>query len=214
VSTVDLCHSEPPALNARTRIITAARDAFVTGCGEFEMTDVANGASVSNGLAYHYFGSKSGLVSALIADFYDRYDAVVNQRLPEGLSWHEREYLRLLATLEFLFSDRMAPIVLGRLSGNAQVVAMEASRRDAIIELAERNIRRGQERGEIDPGIDPGIAAAAINGGLRQAVATALHRGSVHDPEEFARQAWGFVAGALSLPRRPWAEPSLNSRAT
>jgi AcrR family transcriptional regulator len=190
-----------PAPTSRTRIVDAARDAFVDGAGDFEMGDVAGRAGVSNGLAYHYFGSKAGLISALIADFYDRYDAIVNRRYSNDAPWPERERLRLRRSIEFLFGDPMAPILLGRLAGSGPIVAVEAARREAIIALAERNIRRGQERGEIDHGIDAAIAAAVINGGLRQAVAMALARPEPPDAVNFTREAWGLVAGMLALPK-------------
>ena len=66
---------------ARARIVTAALKALVEGDGEFEIGDVARRAKVSVGLAYHYFGSKAGLISVLITDFHNRHEAVVNQRL-------------------------------------------------------------------------------------------------------------------------------------
>jgi AcrR family transcriptional regulator len=186
-------------VNTRARILEAAEAAFIAGAGEIEMGEVARRAGVSVGLAYHYFGSKAGLLSALIAGFYDRYDAVVNQSYDKGLSWPDRESRRLRDAVLFLFSDPVAPIMLGKLSGDAKVVATEAARREAVIALAVVNIRRAQERGEIDPQIDPAIAAAVINGGLRQAIAQALtDRGSA-EPEALSRQLWRLVAGALGL---------------
>jgi len=184
----------------RAAILAAAREALVAGDGDIEMADVARRADVSVGLAYHHFGSKAGLVAALVTAFYDRYDAVVNQRFAPALSWPERESLRLRCVVDFLFADPEAPAVLGRLGGSAEVVAVEAARRAAIIEFAARNIRKGQERGAVAPWVDPDFAAAAINGGLREAIAQALRRPDRPEPATFARAAWGFVAGALALP--------------
>src|SRR5712692_1976900 len=65
--------------DARTRIVAAALKELVDGDGDFEIGDVARRARVSVGLAYHYFGSKAGLISALIKDFHDRHEAVVDQ---------------------------------------------------------------------------------------------------------------------------------------
>lgn len=185
--------------DSRSLIFKAAEAAFVEGVGDFEMGDVAKRARVSVGLAYHYFGSKSGLIAALIADFYDRYDAVVNQHFARGLPWGEREYMRLMATVEFLFSDPLATVMLGRLSGSPDVIAAEAERRNAIVALAVVNISKGQERGDIPPDIDPEIAAAAINGGLREAMTMALRRQKRMSPQAFCDQVWGLVAGALRL---------------
>jgi AcrR family transcriptional regulator len=195
------------ALDSRTTILAAARTALVEGQGEIEMAAVARRAGVSVGLAYHYFGSKAGLLAALVEEFYDRYDAVLNQRFSDQLTWPEREHLRLCRTIRFLFDDPVAPVMLGRLSGSAHVVAAEATRRESIIERGARNIRRAQERGEVDPTIDAVMAAALINGGLRQAVSLVLSQPAQADPDRFVEQAWRLIAGALRLPLdTPWPE--------
>jgi AcrR family transcriptional regulator len=183
----------------RSRILAAARDAFVDNTGAIEMNDIARRAGVSVGLAYHHFGSKAGLVSALIATFYDRYDAIVNQRLDLELPWHVREYTRISEAVAFLFEEPLAPIMLGKLSGTAEVMAVEASRRASIIEGAARNIRYSQERGEIDAELDAGIAAAVITGGLREAVARVLTQPGSMSAEDFMRQAWAFIARVVGV---------------
>jgi AcrR family transcriptional regulator len=185
----------------RHAILGAARDAFVAGGGEIEMGDVASRAGVSVGLAYHHYGSKAGLVAALISDFYDRYDAVVNQRI-EAPTWAEQSRERLLRTICFLFEDPLAPIVLGRLGGSATVLALEASRREAIITRGAASIRAGQEGGEVDATLDPTMASQVVNGGLRQAIAMALAARERPDAADFAEQAWALVAGALGLRSR------------
>ena len=65
----------------RERLLAAAVEVLLEGDGDFEMGQLAARAGVSNGLAYHYFGSKAGVLSAVIDDFYDRYSAVANERL-------------------------------------------------------------------------------------------------------------------------------------
>lgn len=188
--------------HAKAAILEAAQACFLEGGGDFEMADVARAAHVSIGLAYHYFGSKAGLISAIISDFYDRYDAVTNQRFEKGMGWPRREFVRLVRVMEFLFADPLAELVLGRMSGNATIHAAETARREASIDLGTLNIRKGQQRGEIPAEIDAAIAAAAIAGGLRQAVAMALRQEPRMDVLEFSQQAWGIVAGVLALPRQ------------
>lgn len=185
---------------ARDRIMAAALDAFVTGEGDFEIGAVAERAGVSVGLAYHYFGSKAGLLSALITDFYNRHDAVANQRLDRTLPWPRREHTRLKASIDFMYADPAAPIIMGRLSGNVALIAEEAMRREAMVKLAARNVADGQWSGHIDAGIDPAIAGAAIIGGIRQAVAIALASPTPPKPERLLQQLWAFIAGGLSLP--------------
>ncbi|MBX2853498.1 MAG: TetR/AcrR family transcriptional regulator [Rhodobacteraceae bacterium] len=192
--------------DSKSAIFHAAQTVFVENDGAFEMNHVAQRAGVSVGLAYHYFGSKAGLVSAIIAEFYDRYDAVANQLFPKGMPWREREHLRLLHTVEFLFQDPMAPLMLGRLGGDAKVMGVEAARREAIIELAVVNISKAQDRGEIPLHIDPAIAAAVINGGFREAVAMVLREPERIEPAQFADQLWRLIVGALGLPAPHSAE--------
>jgi AcrR family transcriptional regulator len=186
---------------ARERILAAAAKALAHGGGELEVGDVARRARVSVGLAYHHFGSKAGLLSALIADFYARHDAVANQPLDRSLPWPTRERLRLKGSVEFMYSDRLAPVMMGRLSGSIEVIALEASHRSAMVELAAANIAEGQKSGYIAAAIDRQIAAAAIIGGIRQAVAAALAAPKPPPSKRVVAQLWNFIAGGLSLSR-------------
>nr|WP_302051635.1 TetR family transcriptional regulator [Sphingopyxis sp. BSNA05] len=73
------------------RILAAAEKILREGDGELEMGQVAEQAGVSVGLAYHYFGSKSGMLGAIIHAFYDRYNHVVNQYIDPDITWRVRE---------------------------------------------------------------------------------------------------------------------------
>ncbi|WP_172448437.1 TetR/AcrR family transcriptional regulator [Caulobacter mirabilis] len=197
-SIVDL--PAPRRGGARQRLLTALTEALVERVGDFEIADVARRASVSVGLAYHHFGSKAGLLAALIDDFHDRHDAVANQRLDGALPWAERERARLEATIVFMYADPLAAVLMGPLSGSAEAMAVEAARRRAMVELAAHNIAHGQRMGFIDPAIDPTLAGAAIMGGIRQAVATALSSPTPPPKERVIAQIWAFIAGGLGLP--------------
>ena len=48
------------------------------------MQAVAKRAQVSVGLAYHHFGSKAGLIAAVVEAFYSRLDEVVFKRREAG----------------------------------------------------------------------------------------------------------------------------------
>ncbi len=186
--------------HSKARILAAAREAFVAGGGEVEMGDVAKRAGVSIGLAYHYFGSKAGLISEVVIDFYERHDAILQQRFDPTLTWPERECLRVSRLVEFLFADPITPILLGRLSAGAEVVAIDAERREKNIERAAGSISRARQSGAVDPGIDADMAAAMIYGGMRQAIAMALAQPDRPDAVAFARRIWEMVAGILALP--------------
>ncbi len=186
----------------RVRLVAAAGEALLAGGGDFEMGQVARLAGVSDGLPYHYFGSKAGALSAVVDDFYDRYFAVVNQPLDGARPWPEREFERLQSWLGFLYGEPLAPIVLGKMGRSAQVAGLESTRQDQLIGLARRNIELGQKAGDIPETIDAGIAAAAIIGAIRQAASQAFQDPKPPAPSVLTAQLWGLIAGALGLPTR------------
>jgi AcrR family transcriptional regulator len=186
----------------RARLVAAAAEALLAGGGDFEMSQVARLAGVSDGLPYHYFGSKAGALSALIDDFYDRYYAVVNQPLDGSRPWPEREFERLQSWLGFLYDQPLAPIVLGQMGRTAQVAGLEITRQDQLIGLARRNIELGQKAGDISESIDAGIAAAAIIGAIRPAASQVFQDPKPPAPSVLTAQLWGLIAGALGLPDR------------
>ena len=202
---------------ARDRIVAAALKALVEGDGEFEIGDVARRAKVSVGLAYHYFGSKAGLIAVLITDFHNRHEAVVNQSFDKSLPWPVREKARLKVNIDFLYSDPVAPVMMGKLGGSAEVTAIDSGRRAAMVEMAAENISQGQRHGFIAADIDAKVAAAAIIGGINQAVAQAIALRKRPASDRLTEQLWNFIAGGLSLeqatPPRP-ARPGRRSRET
>lgn len=193
----------PPELPAsarggetRERILRAAAQAMVAGDGQFEIGDVAKGAGISAGLSYHYFGSKAGLVAAVVEDFYDRFEAAVMDINPKpGASWGERERLRLERMVAFHYAEPLAPLILSRLSREPEVAAVEAARLSRHIDLAARNIAIAQERGEIPAELDPPLLGAMILGGLRQAIGQALAAARRPSRPRLTDQLWQFIAG-------------------
>ena len=194
---------EKKSAETRRRLIAAAAEALIEGDGEFEMGQLARRAGVSDGLPYHYFGSKAGALSAVIDDFYDRYYAVLNRKLDPRAPWAEREFERLQASIAFLYNEPLAPIVLGKMGRTVQVAVVETLRQDQLIGLARRNIESGQRSGEIPEAIDPGIAAAAIIGAIRQTVSQAFAEARPPDRSRVTDQLWALISGALGLSATP-----------
>lgn len=188
-----------PRSKAADRLLDAARDALLEGEGEVEMSDLARRAGVSVGLAYHYFRNKAGLLAAVIGAFYDRYDAVANQRYDGAVDWSTRERARLEATIDFLYADPMAPLVLDRMSRTAEVAEAEQARFLSMLDLSRRNIEDGQKRGFIPASIDAGIASAAIAGACRMSFIQAMRARQRPDAGQLADQLWRMIAGALRL---------------
>ncbi|MCW3038100.1 MAG: regulatory protein TetR, partial [Solirubrobacterales bacterium] len=79
----------------RARLLAAARDA-IAGDGVLEVAPVSSAAGVAPSVLYRYFGSKDGLVEAVVHAFYDEYDAeLLAADLAPDATWDAREALRL-----------------------------------------------------------------------------------------------------------------------
>lgn len=180
---------------ARKRLLAAAAEELVA-TGDVEVAAVARRAGVSVGLPYRYFGTRSGLLNAVIADFYDRLDESVTDREFDGPDWHARERARVDAWVEHLYDDPLSPVVLGRLGGDAETTGIGLQRLHRAIELGARNIARGQRDGELPADRDPELLVAAVLGGVHTAVVVALTRTPRPDRARVAAELWTFVAGA------------------
>lgn len=180
---------------ARQRILEAAARVLAE-TGDVEVAAVARRAGVSVGLPYRYFGTKNGLVSALITDFHDRLDAAVISREFDGDTWYDRERARVTAWVDHLYRDPLAPVLLGPVGGDVDPSGLAAQRLHAAIRQGARNIARGQRDGDLPGGRDPELLVAAVLGGVHTAVAVALTRTPRPDPASVAAELWDFVAGA------------------
>lgn len=185
--------------NASPTILKAAKICLREGEGDFEMSDVATKAGVSEGLAYHYFTSKAGLLSAVITDFYDHYMAIVNKRFDGDIPWLERERTRLNEIVDFLYDDPLAPIIMGKLNGTPQVAAVELKGNAEIMELAVRNIQNGIDRGYIAPEINAHVSGPAIMGAVQQAFLYAMQAKERPSAAVLTDQLWGLITGAVGL---------------
>lgn len=188
---------------SRALLVRAAGDALIAGDGAFELQDVARRAGVSIGLAYHRFGSKAGLIAAVVDHFYDELDRAIDLADFRSLDWTEREHERLRRLVGFLYGDKLAAIVISTLARDPEVAVVEAERWRDLIAAAARNIEKGQRRGQIPAKYNALVVAALISGGVRHAVGQALASKPRPPQEELMREIWGFITGGfrLSLPR-------------
>jgi AcrR family transcriptional regulator len=185
------------------RLLEAAAVELVSGNGRIEVAPVAARAGTSVGLIYRNFGSKAGMIAAVVEDFYDRYDMQVFDAPLAGLpGWAARERVRLEQTVDFYLDDPLAAVILGRLGSEPEVASVEATRLRRHADEAAANVRRGQERGEIPKDVDPGIAGAMILGGLRQALAEVLTRKRRPSRARLTDELWRFVAAGVRFQQR------------
>lgn len=184
---------------SREAIIAAAASALLDGNGDFELQEVARRAGVSVGLPYHRFGSKSGLIAAVVDNFYDELDRTIDlSDLPPD-DWTVRERVRVTRLIDFLYDHPLAAIIISRLARDPEVAAVEAERWRRVIALAARNLGKGQQRGQIPDSCNPPILAALICGGVRHAVGQALAADVRPGRDMLAREIWDFILGGLRL---------------
>ena len=190
--------SRPRGRKTREKLIEAARTVLIDGEGRAEIAEIAARAGVSAGLAYYHFGSKDGLVAAVVEDFYARYDRTANATY-RGESWPLREIQRVRATVRFLVEDPFTSTLFGPLGRSTPVVNAEASCMARLVERGSQNIARGQADGDLPRQVDPHLAAAFVLGGLRQSVGAALMTEFKPDPERLAGAVWILIAQSLGL---------------
>jgi AcrR family transcriptional regulator len=191
-----------PRPRASEPILNAARACLIAGGGDFEMSDVAKRAGVSEGLAYHYFKSKAGLLAAVVSGFFRRFNEIANARYPGETPWPERERARLEAIIDFLYAEPLAPIVYGPMSRSAIVAAAELDGHAELVRLASLNIEDGIRRGFLPESVDSQIAGAAITGAVREVFAQAMRQDPRPDPAWLADRMWAFIAAAVELSGR------------
>jgi AcrR family transcriptional regulator len=183
----------------RQRLLDAAEQELVERDGGLEVASVAARADVSVGLLYRYFGSKAGLIAAVVDAFYDRLHAQVTDVDPApSTDWATRERRRLELSVAFHYRDPLAAVILSRLSREPGVAAVEMRRIGRLVEDAARNVRsasgaaRSARRRSADDGRDP-------LGGFRVAMAEALHRPERRARTELTDELWRFVGGGVGL---------------
>ena len=150
---MDLAGGPGPTLTARgtvtrQRLIDAAREELIDTGGVLEVAGVVRRAEVSPGLLYRYFGSKDGLVAAVVNAFYDDYDAAVFAVvLDPDAGWSARERRRLEREIAFLCDDPLARVIVGRRLREGAAAQVDAERLAGQIRLAARNAAPGQRAG-------------------------------------------------------------------
>lgn len=187
-----------PRASAAPTILKAAELCLIEGRGSFEMLAVTDRAGVSEGLVYHYFKSKAGLMTAIVQAFFDRYSAVANRHVDRDVPWLEREEARLRDVVDFLYTDPMTRIILGGLNRLPEAARVEMECRRDIAERSVRNVRSGQDQGVIPDWVNASIAGPATIGAMDQAVMHALRQDPRPDQEMVTREIWRIIRGIVA----------------
>jgi AcrR family transcriptional regulator len=184
----------------RERLVQAAQEELIQSHGHLEMQAVAKRAQVSVGLAYHHFGSKAGLIAAVVEAFYSRLDEdVFNDAGRPSKSWAHRERRRIASYIAFHYDHPFAPLVIGALSRAPEVLDVETAFTNRQLTGGACMLEAAKRDGIVPDHVDPHLTIALMIGGIRQALIGALMSKQRPDPEKLTDEIWAFMSGALRL---------------
>jgi AcrR family transcriptional regulator len=188
------------SIGRREKLIDAAQKELIHGHGHLEMQAVAKRAHLSVGLAYHHFGSKAGLIAAVVERFYGLLDETAFSGASlGGESWADTEKKRISRYIAFHYEHPFAALVVGTLSRATEVLDVEIAFTKRQLAEGARMLRAAQRDGIIPANVDPHLTIALMIGGVRQALIGALTSEPRPDPEQLTNAIWAFMAGALRL---------------
>jgi TetR/AcrR family transcriptional regulator, repressor for uid operon len=151
----------------RQHILEAAEECFRRdGFRGASIGDICTAARMSPGHLYHYFDSKEAIIEALFELRLEREAAIVGELtlIPNAdliaalCGWLDRRVKDVRAGGSSLGLEMRAE------SARNPTIAKIASRADrGTRELLSHFIREGQERGQVDPGLDPDSVAAVVH---------------------------------------------------
>jgi AcrR family transcriptional regulator len=185
---------------SRQRLLDAATEQLLARDGHLDVGSVSRAAGLAPSVLYHYFGSKAGLVGAVVAGFYARLSAeVLSVDLRDLGDWRARERERVRRGVEFHFREPLSAVIYGRLSRDPEIAALEAEHVTAVVAASARNIAAAQRAGELPRAADPALAGAAIFGALRQVLVEALGRRRRPSRAVVVEHMWRVTAAAVSI---------------
>ena len=187
-------------VGSQERLIEAAQEVLVEGQGHMEMQAVAKRAQVSVGLAYHHFGSKAGLIAAVVEAFYAQLEtAVFREPKWPYATWAEKEKGRVAAYISFHYDHPFARLAIGTLSRAPEVLDVEADFTNRQLAGGATMLLAAQRDGIIPANVDPHLTIALMSGGIRQALIYAMKQDPRPHPDELTENVWAFIAAALRL---------------
>ncbi|MCP5167606.1 MAG: TetR/AcrR family transcriptional regulator [Pseudomonadales bacterium] len=184
----------------RERLLAVAMEQAVASKGHVELAEVARQAGVVQGVVHRYFGSKSGLISAMVDDYYDRFHKqVLELYLNDTGDWAVHERLRLRMGIQFHYAEPLSAVLHSTFVRDPVVARKEAQRIDGVVDLTARGIVRAQRRGELPRHVDPELAGAAMFGAMQAVLSRALNRPRRPSPEQLETILWQQVAASVGL---------------
>jgi AcrR family transcriptional regulator len=192
-------------LRTRCELVAAARRVFERdGYAGTRVGDIAAEAGVAHGSFYTYFSSKQDAFLAVMDEVGKQFRAAVvpppgeaRADAYEALDRANRRYLEAYRANSVIWAlaEQVATI-------DPQIHRIRLRGRRAHVDRVAATIRRWQDRGLCDPGIDPETTAGALVSMLSNFAYWWLAGGDTYDPELVAvtlTEIWGRAVGL----RRP-----------
>lgn len=189
-----------PKIGSDVRLVRAAEAELIESNGHMEMLAVAKRAGVSVGLAYHHFGSKAGLLAAVVDHFYAPLrDISFGKAIPLDQDWSAREKARTRAFIDYFYAHPFAPLVAGRLGREPEVRDVEAAHMNALLAEGAKNLAQGQRQGVVSNDVVPEVVIGLLMGGLRQAIDSAILAKTRPPKTVLLEQIWTFFERGMGL---------------
>jgi AcrR family transcriptional regulator len=192
-------------LRTRDELLAAARRVFERdGYLETRVADIAAAADLAHGSFYTYFSSKQDVFLAIVREVGRQIrDAVAPSPADAGLDVYEaldrsnRRYLEVYRANSVMWAlvEQVATI-------DPEIHRIRLLGRRRHVERVAKTIRRWQERGLADRGIDPRTTAGALVSMLSNFAYWWLAGGDVYDASAAERTLTDVWARAVGLPRR------------
>jgi AcrR family transcriptional regulator len=206
--------TEPPAsprsskgARTRARLLDAAKEVFeADGFLNARISDISERAGLSHGSFYHYFESKEQIFHELAELVHDRLGAAMGDviLLPGS---ELSPYQRLQAAIRQHFASYRAEArfigLIEQVSRyDEHVEALMLARHRQYSDQVRASIEQLQRRGLADKGLDPAIAAAAIDSLTGRFAELWLVQGALDlDFDVAADQMAAMVANTLGISR-------------
>jgi TetR/AcrR family fatty acid metabolism transcriptional regulator len=185
----------------RGRILEAAVKVFAErGFFNATVAEIARAAGVADGTIYLYFKSKDDLLLRLfeekVTELHDSAQAALAEE--QGAPARLRRFIQLHLALVEKNPDLAAVLIVELRQSAALVKQSDKAKLSAYLDVIAQVVRDGQQQGELDPGISPGVVKRAIFGALDElALAWLLSGRRTSLKKSAAEVAEWFVRGLL-----------------
>ena len=183
----------------RARLRDAARRLFAErGYAATATADVARQAGVSEGMVFHHFGSKAGLLEAVAAE-YGRglADAMFAAAPPPGTPPSAEAMLR--PAFDYVRKHGALARLLALSTDPTDSFAARRATRAEIVDALARGFARWGEEGLVRP-MDPRIVAELLFALVEAALMECFVRGDGRREEDYLRETVRCVEGAVLRP--------------